>query len=204
MIKIEQKIVSQEVVSNKSGPAKAPEPHVLHEKMARPEQLQGTTYKIKTPLSEHALYVTINDIILNNDTPHEVRRPFEVFINSKNMDNFQWVVAMTRIMSAVFRKGGEVAFLVEELKSVFDPNGGFWKKGGKYVPSIVAEIGNVLAQHLEGLGLYQPVSVAPVKDMPEAKDLAPKGAQCDKCQEFSVVMMDGCNVCLSCGASKCS
>lgn len=113
----------------------------MDESLQRPETLIGMTYKIKSPLFEHALYVTVNDIVLNAGTPHEQRRPFEIFINSKNMDHFQWIVALTRIMSAVFRKGGDCTFLVEELKAVFDPRGGYLKKGGVYMPSIVAEIG---------------------------------------------------------------
>ena len=116
----------------------------MHEQLERPEQLAGSTYKIKTPLSDHALYVTINDIVLNPGTEHELRRPFEIFINSKNMEHFQWIVALTRIISAVFRKGGDVAFLVEELHSVFDPGGGYLKRGGRHVPSLVAEIGTVI------------------------------------------------------------
>ncbi len=107
----------------------------MHESVERPETLVGSTYKIKSPLFEHALYVTINDIVLNAGTQHELRRPFEIFINSKNMDHFQWIVALTRIMSAVFRKGGDVTFLVEELKAVFDPRGGYFKAGGVYMPS---------------------------------------------------------------------
>jgi hypothetical protein len=125
----------------------------MHEKVERPESLVGATYKIKSPLVEHAMYVTINDIVLNPGTPHELRRPFEVFINSKNMDHFQWVVAITRIMSAVFRKGGDVTFLVEEMKAVFDPRGGYFKAGGVYMPSIVAEIGSVVEEHLKMIGM---------------------------------------------------
>jgi hypothetical protein len=125
----------------------------MHEKVERDDILVGATYKIKSPLFEHALYVTINDIVLNQGTPHEMRRPFEVFINSKNMDHFQWVVAITRIMSAVFRKGGDVTFLVDELKAVFDPRGGYFKAGGVYMPSIVAEIGYVVEQHLKMIGM---------------------------------------------------
>jgi hypothetical protein len=125
----------------------------MHEKVERPETLIGATYKIKSPLFEHALYVTINDIVLNQDTEYELRRPFEVFINSKNMDHFQWIVALTRIMSAVFRKGGDVTFLVEELKAVFDPRGGYFKAGGVYMPSIVAELGAIIEQHLKSIGL---------------------------------------------------
>ena len=127
----------------------------LHERLERPEMLLGSTYKIKTPLSEHALYVTINDIVLNRGTEHELRRPFEIFINSKNMDHFQWIVALTRIISAVFRKGGDVTFLVEELRSVFDPRGGYFKKGGKYMPSLVAEIGDAIECHLRMIGMLQ-------------------------------------------------
>ena len=105
----------------------------MHEKLERPEMLIGSTYKVKTPVSDHAMYVTINDIILNEGTPHEQRRPFEIFINSKNLDHYQWIVALTRIMSAVFRKGGDVTFLVDELKAVFDPRGGYWQPGGKFM-----------------------------------------------------------------------
>ena len=144
-----------------SGSARGPGPRAsadviqMHEQLERPEELVGATYKIKTPLSEHALYVTINDIVLNPGTEHELRRPFEIFINSKNMEHFQWIVALTRIISAVFRKGGDVAFLVEELHSVFDPGGGYLKRGGKRVPSLVAEIGTVVEEHLIKLGLMQ-------------------------------------------------
>ena len=133
-------------------PAKA-EVIQMHEKVERPDTLIGATYKIKSPLFEHALYVTINDIVLNQGTEHELRRPFEIFINSKNMDHFQWIVALTRIMSAVFRKGGDVTFLVEELKAVFDPRGGYFKAGGVYMPSIVAELGAIIEQHLKSIGL---------------------------------------------------
>jgi len=125
----------------------------MHEKIERPEALVGSTYKIKSPLVEHAMYVTINDIVLNQGTAHELRRPFEVFINSKNMDHFQWIVALTRIMSAVFRKGGDVTFLVDEMKAVFDPRGGYFKAGGVYMPSIVAEIGSCVEEHLKSIGM---------------------------------------------------
>ena len=129
-VKILKKIKGYSVVrpdeksgANKALPLELPMAEVIqmHERLERPECLEGSTYKIKSPLFEHALYVTINDIILNEGTPHEQHRPFEVFINSKNMEHFQWAVALTRIMSAVFRKGGDVTFLVEELKAVFDP-----------------------------------------------------------------------------------
>ena len=133
----------------------------MHEQIERPDVLIGSTYKIKSPLFEHALYVTINDIVLNKGTAHESRRPFEIFINSKNMDHFQWVVAITRIMSAVFRKGGDVTFLVEELKAVFDPRGGYFKAGGVYMPSIVAEIGAVIEDHLKMIGMIVDDELSP-------------------------------------------
>jgi hypothetical protein len=133
----------------------------MHEKVERPDVLVGSTYKIKSPLFEHALYVTLNDIILNQGTEHESRRPFEIFINSKNMDHFQWIVALTRIMSAVFRKGGDVTFLVEEMKAVFDPRGGYFKSGGTYMPSIVAEIGAVVEEHLKMIGMLIDSELSP-------------------------------------------
>ncbi|WP_269789828.1 NrdJb [Stenotrophomonas sp. Iso1] len=125
----------------------------MHERIERPEMLIGSTYKIKSPLVEHAFYVTINDIVLNQDTEHELRRPFEIFINSKSMEHFQWIVALTRIMSAVFRKGGDVTFIVDEMKAVFDPKGGYFKAGGVYMPSLVAELGSIVEDHMKSIGL---------------------------------------------------
>ena len=203
---ITSKIVGYSVVKPDAAPA--PATATLHEALARPDVLPGKTYKVKTPLSEHALYITINDIILNPGTPIESRRPFEIFINCKAMDHFQWIVAMTRIVSAVFRKGGEMNFLVEELRSVFDPKGGYFKKGGKFMPSLVAELGDVLEQHLFDLGLIQrDHSLAEsAKKMVAAKvgASAPDGKQqCAKCGERQAILMDGCLTCLACGDSKC-
>jgi hypothetical protein len=193
----------------------------MTEEVQRPEFLIGATYKIKTPVSDHAMYVTINDIVLNEGTPYEQRRPFEVFINSKNLDHFQWIVALTRIISAVFRKGGDVTFLVDELKAVFDPRGGYWQAGGKFMPSIIAELGYVIEKHLQMIGLLKKVEldehaqklIAEKKAEFEertkqtdafAKSHFPEGAQlCAKCSTAAVVMMDGCMTCLNCGDSKC-
>jgi hypothetical protein len=154
VIKEDEKKISSPAAESDEGDEPSNVIH-MHEKIERPDVLLGSTYKVKTPLSEHALYVTINDVVLNAGTPHELRRPFEVFINSKNMDHFQWIVALTRIISAVFRKGGDVTFLVEELKAVFDPRGGYFKKGGKYMPSLVAEIGDAIEYHLRTIGLIK-------------------------------------------------
>lgn len=186
----------------------------MHERLERPEVLEGSTYKIKSPLFEHALYVTLNDIVLNADTPHEHRRPFEIFVNSKNMEHFQWAVALTRVMSAVFRKGGDVTFMVEELKAVFDPRGGYYKAGGVYMPSVVAELGAVIEDHLKRIGMIKvdpPIVLdrKPVRSAAAAEPAAetrsgPGGAQlCPKCMSSSFVLMDGCQTCLSCGYSKC-
>ena len=125
----------------------------MHERLERPGMLRGSTYKIKTPISDHAMYITINDIVLNNGTEFEKYRPYEIFINSKNLDHYQWIVALTRVMSSVFRKGGDVAFLVEELKAVFDPKGGYWQPGGTFMPSIIAELGYVVEKHLQSIGM---------------------------------------------------
>jgi hypothetical protein len=193
----------------------------MTEEVKRPDVLIGSTYKIKTPVSDHAMYVTINDIILNEGTAHEQRRPFEIFINSKNLDHFQWIVALTRIISAVFRKGGDVTFMVDELKAVFDPRGGYWQPGGKFMPSIIAELGHVIEKHLQTIGLLRKpgLDVHQQKLVDDkraeyearqkqtdafAKSHFPEGAQlCTKCSTAAVVMMDGCMTCLNCGDSKC-
>ena len=150
--KINSKIIGFQVKSQEQElplqQAAQPEEKVeyMHEDMPRPDILLGTTYKLKTPehISEHSLFITINDVVLNEGTEHEVRRPFEVFINSKSLEHYQWIVALTRIISAVFRKGGDVTFLVDELKAVFDPRGGYWQPGGKFMPSIIAEFGYIV------------------------------------------------------------
>jgi len=226
-IKIEKKITGYNVVTEESKAeaeavieSKSAEVVQLGEPLSRPEKLMGNTYKVKTPVTEHALYITINDVIMNEGTPQEHRRPFEIFINSKNMDHFQWIVALTRVMSAVFRKGGDVTFLVEELRSVFDPSGGYFKKGGKYIPSLVAEIGEVVEQHLMEIGMLKKTEpdvhqkklidekrkefMERNSSEPKNDDGFPKGAQlCNKCQTKAAIVMDGCLTCLNCGESKC-
>ena len=148
-------VVHAESVSRAKAEAELPTADIIHmhERIERPEVLIGSTYKIKSPLVEHAMYVTINDIVLNAGTEHELRRPFEIFVNSKSMEHFQWIVALTRIMSAVFRKGGDVTFLVDEMKAVFDPRGGYFKAGGVYMPSLVAELGAIVEEHMKSIGL---------------------------------------------------
>lgn len=234
-IKIDSKIVSYRVenAEEAAAAAKAAEKPArrlistegnvvrMHEKLERPEMLLGSTYKVKTPVSDHAMYVTINDLVLNPGTEHEQRRPFEIFINSKNLDHYQWIVALTRIMSAVFRKGGDVTFLVEELKAVFDPRGGYWQPGGKFMPSIIAELGHIIEKHLRYIGLLPPEQLdeqqRKLVEMKRkefelrgqqqdafARSEFPEGAQlCSKCSTTAVVMMDGCMTCLNCGDSKC-
>ena len=229
--KISQNIIGYEVVKKDDDKVKAVVAPVeeksnviqMHESLKRPEMLLGSTYKIKTPLSEHSLYITINDLVLNEGTEHEQRRPFEVFINSKNMDHFQWIVALTRIMSAVFRKGGDITFLVEELRSVFDPSGGYFKKGGKFMPSLVAEIGDVVEAHLKMIGLIKTEEITEHQQKimdekraqfeaknevkaPETEESSafPEGSQlCTKCNTKASIQMDGCMTCLNCGDSKC-
>ncbi len=224
--KIDKKIVAFKVVKDEEDAVEeintAPEREIMHENVERPEMLLGSTYKIKTPLSVHALYVTINDVILNQGTDHETRQPYEIFINSKSMDQFQWVVALTRVISAVFRKGGDVCFLVEELKAVFDPQGGYFKKGGKFMPSLVAEIGESIESHMKMIGLIKDdgpdehqkklmdAKRAEYEDKLNNKNSEsdnssfPEGSQlCKKCNTKATILMDGCMTCLNCGDSKC-
>ncbi|MBF0158964.1 MAG: TSCPD domain-containing protein [Magnetococcales bacterium] len=215
-VRIDQKIVGYQVVSKESPDGRVTSaPAIkgvsLQPLLPRPHELPGMTYKIKDPMSDHALYVTINDILIGEGGEAH-RRPFEIFINSKNMENFAWIVALTRVISAVFRQSsGDLMFLVEELRSVFDPRGGYWKSGGKYVPSIVAEIGECIEKHLILIGL--------IKQEEPSEDLKAKrqqingngnghegmqGAkQCAKCGQMALIKLEGCDTCLECGYSKC-
>ena len=220
-IKIDGEITGYEVKEEQETDAGSNIVH-MHEKLERPEMLVGSTYKIKTPLTDHALYVTINDIVLNQDTAHEKRRPFEIFINSKSMEHFQWAVALTRVISAVFRKGSDVTFLVEELRSVFDPRGGYFKKG-KYIHSLVAEIGDVIECHMKTIGMIPcesldshqqqfidkkraEIASDTQNSVDEDKGVSafpPEAQMCHKCFSKAVIKMDGCMTCLNCGDSKC-
>lgn len=175
----------------------APEAHVL-EPMERPDFLEGSTYKLKWPGDEHAIYVTINDAMVG-----EQAVPFEIFINSKNMEHHQWVSALTRMISAVFRRGGDVSFVVEELKAVFDPNGGMFFKQ-KFVPSIIAAIGGVIEEHLKRTGYIKGSETAiPVPEEVEVTSVKPTGPYCPKCKSTNYVMSGGCATCGDCGHSKC-
>jgi len=171
----------------------------LAEKLDRPSELEGSTYKIKWPESEHAIYITINDITIAGQ-----RRPFEVFINSKNMEHFAWTVALTRMISAVFRRGGDVSFVVEELKAVFDPRGGAWIEG-RYIPSILAAIGGVIERHMIATGFLSGEGHGAKTD-PQLSRLAvgaKPGPACPKCGQYTLQMLEGCMTCASCGHSKC-
>ena len=172
----------------------------MSEPLDRPTELDGATYKLKWPDSEHAIYITVNDVVIAGH-----RRPFEVFINSKNMEHFAWTVALTRMISAVFRRGGDVSFVVEELKAVFDPRGGAWMQG-KYVPSILAAIGGVIEKHMVATGFLAGEGMG-LKSDPQAEVVAiggkPKGKACSSCGDYALRMVEGCMTCGSCGYSKC-
>ena len=204
--------VTGSVLSVSEGKTPSEEPAQLHidgegaevvymsEPLDRPTELDGATYKLKWPDSEHAIYITVNDVIIAGH-----RRPFEVFINSKNMEHFAWTVALTRMISAVFRRGGDVSFVVEELKAVFDPRGGAWMQG-KYVPSILAAIGGVIEKHMVATGFLAGEGMG-LKSDPHGDVVAiggkPKGKACSSCGDYSLRMVEGCMTCGSCGYSKC-
>ncbi|MEM9249282.1 MAG: adenosylcobalamin-dependent ribonucleoside-diphosphate reductase [Pseudomonadota bacterium] len=173
----------------------------LSDPLDRPESLEGHTYKLQWPESPHAIYITMNDIELNGR-----RVPFEIFINSKNMEHYAWTVALTRMISAVFRRGGDVSFVVEELKAVFDPRGGAWM-GGKYIPSILAAIGGVIERHLVSIGFIQGEGLGLKVDPEEERavvGMAPKGPACPSCGQYDMAMIEGCMTCRHCGYSKCA
>ena len=173
--------------------------------LSRPEELPGKTYKIRWPENEHALYITVNDIVQDGR-----RRPFEIFINSKNMEHYAWTVGLTRMISAVFRRGGDVSFVVEELKAVFDPRGGAWMEG-RYVPSLLAAIGDVIERHMIDIG-FMPAKRSATPELTERKVVnlppgeggqRPRLAQCPKCGEAALIRVEGCDQCTSCDYSKC-
>jgi hypothetical protein len=187
--KIDKKITGYRVVTDEPKPVEIP----VKQPLKRPESLQGTTYKIKPPQAEDALYVTINDILDEDGT----KKPFEIFINSKNMAHYQWVVAMTRLISGLWQSGNHV-FIGTELKDVFDPSGGYFKRGGKFMPSLVAEIGYVIETHLGTKLSLDEAQIAYIETIKQ-NDMQ----LCTECNTKSLVRMDGCMTCTSCGFSKC-
>ncbi len=225
--KIDKKIVGYKVVTEEKRIEQANDVLLdnvesMHENVERPDILLGSTYKIKTPQSEHALYITINDMILNPDTEHQERRPYEIFINSKNMEHFQWMVALTRVISAIFRKGGDITFLVEELKGIFDPKGGYFKRGGVFMPSLVAEIGCAIETHMKEIGMIEKEELdahqkqflaakrkefegrySETANLGDEDSFPAQAVLCVKCNVKALVLMDGCMTCLNCGDSKC-
>ncbi|HYG85704.1 MAG TPA: adenosylcobalamin-dependent ribonucleoside-diphosphate reductase [Azospirillum sp.] len=179
--------------------------HYMTKPLDRPESLPGETYKVRWPDSDHAMYITINDIIEGGR-----RRPFEVFINSKNMEHYAWTVALTRMISAVFRRGGDISFVVDELKAVFDPRGGAWMQG-RYVPSLLAAIGDVIEKHMKATGFLpeerdgldvEAVRRVVVGGPVEGGD-TPRAMQCPKCGQPGLIRQEGCDLCPECGYSKC-
>lgn len=185
----------------------------MFQPLDRPGELPGKTYKVRWPESDHALYITVNDIIDDQGR----RRPFEIFINSKNTEHYAWTVALTRMISAVFRRGGDVSFVVEELKAVFDPRGGYWV-GGKYVPSLLAAIGGVIESHMIDTGFLprpgsendpdrhrvtKPMAVAAGEGPGRNGGVPTLFRQCPKCGQAALMRQEGCDTCTSCGHSKC-
>lgn len=208
--KIKSKITGYKVKTDAPEVAPVAEPEApkgLHEDVPRPETITGATYKIKPANQDSSMYITINNVEIDGKV-----HPFEMFINSKDMSHYQWVVALTRVVSAVFRKGGDVTFLVDELKSIFDPRGGYFKRGGRYMNSLVAEIGYVLEEHLIAIGLIVPevdehmaafIETKKAEASVSGEGYPENSAVCGKCGVKAVVMSDGCAVCLSCGDSRC-
>ena len=200
---------------SKQGPALVPAPReggvvYIAQPLDRPEDLPGRTYKIKWPGSDHAIYITINDVVQDGR-----RRPFEIFINSKNMEHYAWTVALTRMISAVFRRGGDVSFVVEELKAVFDPRGGQWMEG-RYVPSLLAAIGGVIERHLIEIGFLAADGpmltdasaqrlrlTAGAREPSSGSGASTTMAQCPNCGAAALTHQEGCDVCLNCGYSRC-
>jgi ribonucleoside-diphosphate reductase alpha chain len=198
--KKEEPVRKVETVAEDQAPTHAGEVVYMARPLERPEALPGATYKIKWPESEHAIYITLNDVIVGGR-----RRPFEIFINSKNMEHYAWTVALTRMLSAVFRRGGDVSFVVEELKAVFDPRGGAWMNG-RYIPSILAAIGGVIERHLVEIGFLEGEGMG-LKADPKAEAIRVgerRGKSCPNCGSFNVHMVEGCATCADCGHSKCS
>jgi len=169
----------------------------MSQPLERDDMLEGATYKLRWPESEHAIYVTLNDIVQDGR-----RRPFEIFINSKNLEHYAWTLALTRMISAVFRRGGDVSFVVEELKAVFDPRGGHWIQS-QYVPSLLAAIGGVIERHMIEIGFIQPGEEG-LEDTSEQETVSKTARYCPRCTQPALVFQEGCHTCRNCGYSKCS
>lgn len=201
-ISISQKIKSIELVKDEK-----PVKEIIKEMVSRPKELDGKTYKLKSPLTENAIYITINHIVID-----QKKYPFEIFINTKSLENQQWIITLTRLISAIFRQHttfhNDITFMIRELKSVFDPSGGYISKNRK-IPSLVAEIGDVIEKHLIGLGTITDITLDRYMTVEEIENKIKSVAathhykECPECGNFSMISVDGCGVCTVCGYSKC-
>lgn len=211
-LRIDSKIVRGSVVQ--AAPAPVPTSNVvqMHEYFERPDKIEGVTIKIKNQLVEHAIYMTVNHVVLNKGTSHEVVRPFEVFLNTKDAYSSAYFATITRLLSAVFRKGGDFTFILEELKSVHDARGGTYLPGGVFVNSVMHHIALELESHFQNIGAIKlPEIVEEIKAQLDQKRVAAEAsgalsqaALCPKCHAKALIKMDGCDTCLECGHSKCN
>ena len=212
MPSINSKIVSVEVIESINETQEGIQeftPEFIHEKFKRPKVLNGCTYQLKTPLSECTWYITINNVLLNEGTEYEKLQPFEIFINTKDVSSYQWTIFASRMLSAIFRKGGDIKFILEEMSSVYQPNGGYLTKGG-YMPSLVAEIGKIIETHFKSIGLIEddstiiiPPKIENIKNKISDKEMENAGT-CPKCGSKSYIKIEGCGYCTNCLYSQCS
>jgi hypothetical protein len=237
-IEISKKITCVSVVNKENNTAntaeKETQPIERIQETKRPKQLDSRTYKIKASTGyDHAYYISISNVVLNEGTQLKEVRPYEIFINTKDKINVQWVHALTFMMSAIFRKGGEYMFLLDELREVSSPNAGWFgqhTRGGnpRYIESMVSAIADTIAYHVEqtcGVGVKEIELSSEAKDIIEEKKTEylkkhtlselstdrddddagmPNAQDCPKCKvRNAVIKLDGCLTCVSCGDSKC-
>ena len=153
----------------------------------RPAILSGKTYKLYWPPNEATFYVTIND--------DGAARPFEIFISSTHAQYTEWTTALTLMITAILRRGGDVSFIAENLKQIVSATSSAWVKG-KYCNSLVAMIGETIELHMNRESAV--IEAAPVE-----KSVDALLSFCPRCGQKALIHSEGCGSCQNCGYSNC-
>jgi len=179
----------------------------------RPDIVPGNTHKVKWPTTGDNIYITVTNVD---------GEPLELFIKHQDSSIGEWTDALSRMVTGVMRRGGDLRFIVDQLSKVGSTSGGAFVDG-VYRPSVVAAIAGVVEKEFKSLGVYERAIGMPIgnnkndeaeptaealqaKDATERKDehvSVANGAPCPNCKQPFLRRESGCDSCALCGYLRC-